>query len=116
MNGATWPESLRFRLWREGAARDLLVWTSGDYWEHVEPVFNVKLQRFMPGEWSRRAIGTQSVFLRRLPPKRERQDSDIMQIHMQDDGWPETLVFTIYHGFGKRDLLFQYTDGKWEDE
>jgi len=58
-----------------------------------------------------------NVYLLRLPPTQERQrGEDIVQIHLRDTNWGEPLVFTIHHGLGIRDRLWEFTEGGWKND
>ena len=97
-----WPRALGFTLfWTR--TRDVLTDHIGDRWTGS----NERALHFLDG-WD--------VFLLRLPPTREAQKTDILQLHLRDINWAKPLVFTIYHGLGTRDTLWEFTEGGWKDE
>lgn len=100
-----WPRALTFTLYRTRAVETLRELV-GDRWYGTDE----RGVYFLEG-WD--------VFLLRLPPTREAQKTDILQVHMRDTTWAEpakALVFTIYHGLGTRDTLWEFTEGGWKDE
>jgi len=98
-----WPRSVVFKLQRTHALTALMSHVEGR-WVGTDE----RAVYFLEG-WE--------VFLLRRPATQVRQrGEDSLQVHIRDADWTTPLVFTIHHGLGMRDTLWEFTEGGWKDE